>query len=171
MDINGVDLVPITGVRASEPVGEPTSSVAGIGDGRHPWALAFRDRLVAMSVANVNEALSHVNEHWSPRVIARVNDSYVKVAKVKGHLTWHKHDGEDELFWVQRGRLRIEYEGGRVVEVGAGELHVVPRGTLHNPIADEECWIVLVEPVTTQHTGDIIMDKTKTIAEQLGAKT
>jgi mannose-6-phosphate isomerase-like protein (cupin superfamily) len=124
-----------------------------------------------MSVANLDEAFARIDEHWSPQVIARVNDSYVKVAKVQGHLTWHKHDGEDELFWVQRGRLRIEYEGGRAVELGPGQLHVVPRGTLHNPVADEECWIVLIEPVTTQHTGDLVIDRTRTVEQQLGHLT
>jgi mannose-6-phosphate isomerase-like protein (cupin superfamily) len=71
-----------------------------------------------MDVANLEEAFSRVTEHWSPRVIAQVNDSYVKVAKLLGQLAWHQHDGEDELFWVVRGRLRIEYQGGRAVTLG-----------------------------------------------------
>ena len=121
-----------------------------------------------MITANLDQAFSGVGEHWSPHVIARVNDSYVKVAKVLGQLAWHKHDEEDELFWVVRGQLRIEYEGGRSVMLRAGDLHVVPRGTLHNPVAENECWIVLIEPTTTKHTGDVVTDKTKSIAEQLG---
>lgn len=123
--------------------------------------------LFAPSAVNVDRALSEVGEHWSPRVIARVNDSYVKAVKVLGHLTWHKHDQEDELFFVVRGRMRIEYERGRVVELGPGEMHVVPKGTLHNPAADEECCILLIEPVTTRHTRDVVMEKTKSIEEQL----
>jgi mannose-6-phosphate isomerase-like protein (cupin superfamily) len=67
-----------------------------------------------------------------------------------------------------RGRLRIEYEGGRHVDLGPGGLHVVPKGTMHNPVADEECWIVLIEPVTTLHTGDVVTDRTRSIEEQLG---
>jgi mannose-6-phosphate isomerase-like protein (cupin superfamily) len=118
-------------------------------------------------IANLDDAFAKVYEHWSPRVIARVNDSYLKVAKVKGVLTWHKHDGEDELFYVVRGRLRIEYEGGRHVDLGPGDVHVVPRDTLHNPVADDECWLLLIEPVTTKHTGDVVMEKTRSIAEQL----
>src|SRR5512144_1795920 len=98
---------------------------------------------MAQTVCNVDEALARLGDYWSPKVIARVNDSYVKVAKVQGQLTWHRHDGEDELFWIIRGRLRIEYEGGRFVDLGPGDVHVVPKGTMHNPIADEECWIVL----------------------------
>ena len=116
---------------------------------------------------NLDTAFSRVTDLWSPSVIARVNDSYVKVVRVRGQLTWHKHDGEDELFWVIRGRLRIEYEAGRSVELGPGDMHVVPKGTMHNPIADEECWMVLIEPVTTQHTGDVVIGRTKSIEEQL----
>ena len=118
-------------------------------------------------IANVEASFAEVTEHWSPKVIARVNDSFVKVAKVKGELAWHKHDGEDELFWIVRGSLKIEYEGGRVVDLRPGDLHVVPKATMHNPIAAEECWIVLIEPVTTKHTGDVVMEKTRSIEEQL----
>jgi mannose-6-phosphate isomerase-like protein (cupin superfamily) len=118
-------------------------------------------------VINLEHALSALDEHFSPRVIARVNDSFVKVAKGLGQLAWHKHDTEDELFWVVRGKLRIEYEGGRSVELGPGDLHVVPRNTLHNPVAEAECWFVLIEPTTTQHTGDVLIDKTKSVEQQL----
>jgi mannose-6-phosphate isomerase-like protein (cupin superfamily) len=117
--------------------------------------------------ANIDAAFDRVTDYWSPKVVARVNDSFVKVAKLSGQLTWHKHDEEDELFWIMRGRLRIEYEGGRVVELRPGDVHVVPRGTLHNPVAEEECWIVLIEPTTTKHTGDVVMEKTRSIDEQL----
>jgi quercetin dioxygenase-like cupin family protein len=112
-------------------------------------------------------AFEGVTEHWSPKVIARVNDQYFKVAKVLGQLAWHDHRDEDELFYVVRGQLTIEYEGGRSVELGAGALHVVPRGVLHNPVAHEECWIVLIETVTTKHTGDVDSPLTKTIEQQL----
>ena len=67
-------------------------------------------------------------EYWSPKIVARVNDQYVKVAKLRGHLTWHSHTHEDELFYVLRGNLRIEYEGGRAVQLKAGSIHVVPKG-------------------------------------------
>jgi mannose-6-phosphate isomerase-like protein (cupin superfamily) len=124
-----------------------------------------------MDPVNLDQAFAQITEHWSPQVIARVNDSYVKAVKVKGLLTWHKHDLEDELFWVLRGKLRIEYEGGRSVDLGPGEMHVVPRGTMHNPVAEEECWMVLIEPVSTAHTGDVVMEKTRSIEQQLGAAT
>jgi quercetin dioxygenase-like cupin family protein len=112
-------------------------------------------------------AFDAVTEHWSPKVVAQVNDQYVKVAKVRGELVWHSHDGEDELFYVVRGNLRIEYEGEQVVHLHEGSMHVVPRGVRHNPVADEECWIVLIEPVSTKHTGDVESPLTKSLAQQL----
>ena len=112
-------------------------------------------------------AAEKLTEHWSPKVVAEVNDQYVKVAKLKGSFTWHSHADEDELFLVLRGRLRIEYEGGRAVDLPAGSLHVVKRGVLHNPVAEEECLIALIETVTTKHTGDVETPLTRSLAEQL----
>ena len=84
-------------------------------------------------------------------------------------MTWHKHDDEDELFYVLRGRLVIEYEDGQVV-LNEGDFHVVPKGVMHNPVAKDECWIALIESVTTKHTGDVVTDKTKSIEQQLGSR-
>jgi len=112
-------------------------------------------------------ALDCVIEHWSPKVVGRVNDQYVKVAKLHGQLAWHKHDDEDELFQVVRGRLRIQFEGGAETVLEAGEFCVVPKGVLHTPVADEECWIVLIETVTSKHTGDVETPRTKSIEQQL----
>ncbi len=120
-----------------------------------------------MNTVNLLRELEQVKEYWSPRIVERVNDQFVKVARLKGSLTWHKHDDEDELFYILKGRLTIEYENDRV-ELNEGDIHVVPKGTMHNPVAEEECWIALVETVSTQHTGDVLIDKTKSIAEQLG---
>ncbi len=116
---------------------------------------------------NLLAALDSVTEHWSPKVIGRVNNQYVKVAKVRGQLAWHRHDDEDELFQVVRGRLRIQFEGGAETVLEAGEFCIVPRGVLHNPVADEECWIVLVETVTTKHTGEVDTPLTRSIEQQL----
>lgn len=116
---------------------------------------------------NLVAAFDGVTEHWSPKVVGRVNDQYVKVAKVRGQLTWHKHDDEDELFQVVRGRLRIQFEGGSETALEAGEFCIVPKGVMHNPVADEECWIVLVETVTTKHTGDVRTPLTRSIEQQL----
>ena len=107
-----------------------------------------------------------LTELWSPRVIAEVDDAYIKVARVKGSLAWHSHDQEDELFLVLEGRLCIELEDGSV-ELGAGELFVVPKGVRHNPVAQEECLLMLVERKSTLHTGDTVTDKTRSLAEQL----
>lgn len=107
-----------------------------------------------------------ISEYWSPRVIGRVNDQYVKIAKLKGEFVWHAHDAEDELFLVIRGTLRIQLEDG-AVELGPGQFVVVPRGVRHNPMAAEECWIMLIETVSTQHTGDVVTSRTRSIAEQL----
>ena len=105
-------------------------------------------------------------EFWSPRVVAEVDDAYVKVAKIKGTLTWHSHDGEDELFYILKGRLRIEMEAGNV-ELHEGDAFVVPKGVRHNPVAEEECHVMLIERKTTQHTGSEVTDKTRSIADQL----
>jgi quercetin dioxygenase-like cupin family protein len=118
---------------------------------------------------NLAHELAQLADHWSPRVVGRVNDQYVKVAKVKGELAWHQHDEEDELFLVVRGQLVIQLRDGDV-RIGPGEFYVVPRGTPHNPVADEECWIMLVETVTTQHTGDVRTPLTRSIEEQLGGR-
>ena len=105
-------------------------------------------------------------ELWSPRVVGEVDDAYVKVAKVHGSLTWHSHDNEDELFLVLKGRLRIEMEAGGV-ELGEGEMFVVPKGVRHNPVAQEECLVMLIERKSTLHTGDVKMEKTRSVADQL----
>lgn len=114
------------------------------------------------------EAAASLEELWSPRVVARVNDHLVKVARVEGEFVWHAHEGQDELFLVLKGSLRIEMEEGRAVTLGPGELFVVPAGTRHNPVAREECWIALVEPASTRHTGDVVTEHTRTLDEQMG---
>jgi quercetin dioxygenase-like cupin family protein len=107
---------------------------------------------------------------WSPRVVGQVNDQYVKVARVQGEFPWHTHENEDEMFLVLRGVLTIgrsEADGGSI-EVHPGEFFVVPRGLRHNTSAVEETWIVLIETVTTQHTGSEQTSMTRSLAEQLG---
>jgi mannose-6-phosphate isomerase-like protein (cupin superfamily) len=107
-----------------------------------------------------------LQELWSPRVIAEVDDAYVKVARVQGTFGWHAHADEDELFYVLRGQLTIEMESSSVV-LAAGDMFVVPKGVRHNPVASEECHVMLVERKSTLHTGDTVTDKTRSIAEQL----
>ncbi|WP_250445953.1 cupin domain-containing protein [Actinotalea sp. C106] len=112
--------------------------------------------------------LEQVVDHWTPRVVGRVNDQYVKVAKLLGELVWHAHEHEDEMFLVLSGRLRIQLEGAADVELGPGQFYVVPRGVRHNPVADEEVHIVLIETVTTTHTGDVTVAGTVPVDQQVG---
>ncbi len=105
-------------------------------------------------------------ELWSPRVVGEVDEAYIKVAKVHGELTWHSHADEDELFMVLKGHLRIEFEDG-AVELDEGQMCIVPKGKRHNPVAEQECHVLLIERKTTQHTGDVVMEKTRSIDEQL----
>lgn len=120
-----------------------------------------------IAATNLDDAFANVTDLWSPRVVGRVNDQYVKIAKVKGEFAWHKHEDEDELFQVFKGELRIQFEAGEEVLLRPGEFYVVPRGVLHNPIAEDECWIVLIETVTTKHTGDVVTPLTRSIEQQL----
>lgn len=109
---------------------------------------------------------SSLSEYWSPRVIAEVDDTYVKVAKVQGSLAWHSHEHEDELFLVLKGHLKIEMED-RTVELHEGDVFVVPKGVRHNPVAEQECHIMLIEKKSTLHTGDTVTEKTRSLTDQL----
>jgi mannose-6-phosphate isomerase-like protein (cupin superfamily) len=122
---------------------------------------------VQQEVVEITAALDGVVDHWSPKVVGRVNDQYVKVAKLLGQLVWHAHDDEDEMFLVVSGHLRIQLEGRDEVRLGPGEFFVVPRGVRHNPIAEEEVQIVLIETVTTAHTGSVVVEGTRSIEDQL----
>jgi mannose-6-phosphate isomerase-like protein (cupin superfamily) len=112
------------------------------------------------------QVASQLSELWSPRVVGEVDDAYIKVAKVHGSLTWHSHENEDELFLILKGRLRIEMEG-RTVNLNEGEMFVVPKGVRHNPVAEQECLLMLIERKSTLHTGDVTTEKTRSLAEQL----
>lgn len=109
---------------------------------------------------------SVLTELWSPRVIAEVDNAYVKVARILGRLGWHAHTDEDELFMVLRGQLRIELDDG-AVDLAQGELFVVPKGVRHNPVAEQECWLMLVERKSTLHTGGMVSPHTRSLADQL----
>lgn len=118
------------------------------------------------NVASPKQVAASLTEFWSPRVVAEVDDAYIKVAKVHGSLAWHSHENEDELFLVLKGHLRIEMESGPV-ELGEGEMFVVPKGVRHNPVAEEECHLMLIERKSTLHTGDVVTEKTRSLDEQL----
>ena len=118
------------------------------------------------AVSSPKQVAASLSEFWSPRVIAEVDDAYIKVAKVHGSLAWHSHENEDELFLVLKGQLRIEMEGGSI-ELNEGEMFVVPKGVRHNPVADQECHLMLIERKTTLHTGNTVTEKTRSLADQL----
>ena len=118
-------------------------------------------------------ACSALKDLWSPRVVGQVNNQYIKVAKVLGEFPWHSHKHEDEMFLVLRGVLSIARSdaNGGPVSLHPGEFFVVPRGVRHNTSATEEIWIVLIETVTTLHTGAEATPFTRSLAEQLGSSS
>ena len=102
---------------------------------------------------NLEDKFGKFSKHWSPHIMAQMNDFHVKAAKVLGEFVWHQHDDTDELFFVHKGTLTIKYED-RDVTVKAGEMHVVQKGVSHKPVADAECEILLIEPAGTLNTGE-----------------
>jgi mannose-6-phosphate isomerase-like protein (cupin superfamily) len=116
---------------------------------------------------NIAQKLSLFDEAWAPRIVGEVNDLHVKVVKLRGELFWHHHDDEDEMFLVLSGTLRMGLPGGDVL-VRPGEFIVVPRGVEHFPsCVDGEVQIVLIEPKTTLHTGNVVNERTKTKLETI----
>src|SRR5436305_11075544 len=108
---------------------------------------------------NLSEKFRLFDEQWSPKIAGEVNDSYVKLVKFQGPFVWHKHDGEDELFLVVRGRFRMEFRD-RHVWLEEGEFLIVPRGVEHRPVADVEAHVLLFEPASTLNTGDVRNERT-----------
>jgi mannose-6-phosphate isomerase-like protein (cupin superfamily) len=105
------------------------------------------------TVVNLAEKLAKIDDQWSPKIIAQMNDYHLKVVKVQGEFVWHSHAETDEVFLVLEGCLRIELEGGSVT-LQEGELYVAPKGVVHRPVAEEECHLLLLEPAGTINTGD-----------------
>ena len=112
-----------------------------------------------IKVIDVGAKFGQFQEHWHPRIVAELNDSYVKLAKLKGEFVWHQHENEDELFWVVRGTLTIKLRDRDLV-LGPGQMVVIPRGVEHLPVADEEVHVVLLEPKSTVNTGDVHSERT-----------
>jgi len=107
-----------------------------------------------MKVIDIEEKFSLFTQHWTPKIISELNGQQVKLAKVKGEFVWHDHTNEDELFLVIKGELRLEFRD-RSESVKQGQMIVVPKGVEHKPVAEEECWIMLIEPASIAHTGDV----------------
>ena len=103
---------------------------------------------------NLAEKLTRFDDRWNPRIIADLNDSDVKLVKVQGEFVWHHHAEEDELFFVLNGTLTIQLRDGAVT-LGPGEMVVIPKGVEHRPVAPEEVHLMLIEPKSTRHTGDV----------------
>ncbi|MGI9042167.1 MAG: cupin domain-containing protein [Gemmatimonadales bacterium] len=108
---------------------------------------------------NLVEKFGCFTDQWSPKIVADLNDSHVKLAKVQGEFVWHQHAEEDELFIVVRGELTIEMRDGQVT-LGPGELVVIPRGVEHRPVAREEVHLMLIEPKAIRHTGEVVSQRT-----------
>jgi mannose-6-phosphate isomerase-like protein (cupin superfamily) len=108
---------------------------------------------------NLPDKFSKFSEHWSPKIIAQVNDYHFKLAKVQGEFVWHDHPETDEVFFVVKGQLEIHFRGG-MVTLHEGEMFVVPKGVEHKPVAEQECQIMLVEPAGTVNTGNVVDEKT-----------
>jgi mannose-6-phosphate isomerase-like protein (cupin superfamily) len=108
---------------------------------------------------NLAEKFSRFADQWSPKIVADLNDSHVKLAKVQGEFVWHQHADEDELFIVVRGVLTIELRDGQIT-LGPGELVVIPKGVEHRPVARDEVHLMLIEPRGIRHTGDTVSERT-----------
>jgi len=113
-----------------------------------------------MNKINIQEKLSLFNDHWNPKIIAELNGQNVKLAKFLGEFVWHKHDDEDEMFYVLQGTLKIEFRD-KIVELTENECIVVPRGVEHKPVAENEVSVMLFEPASTVNTGSTTNDLTK----------
>ena len=112
-----------------------------------------------MKKINLASKYKKINEHWSPKVVAEINDYQFKLAKIKNDFIWHSHEDTDETFIVIEGKIYIEFED-ETVELSEGEMLVVPKGKKHRPYADEEAKIMLIEPKGVRNTGDIVSDLT-----------
>ncbi len=112
-----------------------------------------------MDKVNLLEKFGLFAETFHPKIVGDLNDHQVKVVKLQGEFVWHHHPEEDELFLVVRGRMRMGLRTGDV-ELAEGELFIVPKGVEHKPSAEEECWVVLIEPAGTLNTGNVVGEKT-----------
>lgn len=119
-----------------------------------------------MKKVNVNEKLSLISSYWDPKIIGELNGQFIKLVKFKGEFVWHKHDYEDEMFFVVKGNLKMELRDKTIV-INENEFIIIPKGVEHKPVADEEVSVMLFEPATTLNTGDKINELTKNILERI----
>jgi len=119
-----------------------------------------------VQAVNLSEKLRQVVDYWNPKIVGELNDSFVKVVKLKGEFLWHHHEHEDELFLVVKGTLRMRFRDKDVL-VREGEFLVVPRGVEHLPVADDEVHVVLLEPKSTLNTGNVRNERTVETLERI----
>ncbi|MEO6818891.1 MAG: cupin domain-containing protein [Ginsengibacter sp.] len=119
-----------------------------------------------MGKVNLEQKLSLFSDHWNPKIVGELNGQHVKLAKLKGEFIWHKHDKEDELFFVIKGILKMEYRDKTVI-INENEFLIVPKGVEHRPVADEEVSIMLFEPVETLNTGNAEGELTKYVLDRI----
>ena len=119
-----------------------------------------------MEVVNIKEKFSLFNERWSPKIIGQLNGQDVKIAKLQGEFVWHDHKDEDELFYIIKGTLQIEFRD-KTSTLNEGEILVIPKGVEHKPIAKEEVWVLLFEPSNIKHTGEVDHELTKETFEKI----
>jgi mannose-6-phosphate isomerase-like protein (cupin superfamily) len=119
-----------------------------------------------MEKVNLNEKFSKFSDHWSPKIAGEINDSYVKLVKLKGEFVWHHHEQEDELFLVVKGKLLIKLRD-RDILLEEGEFVIIPRGVEHLPIAEEEAHVILLEPKSTLNTGNTQNERTVSNPERI----
>jgi mannose-6-phosphate isomerase-like protein (cupin superfamily) len=112
------------------------------------------------------EAFARFHDHWSPKIAGELNDFQVKLVKLRGEFVWHRHEHEDELFQVVKGRLTMRLRSGELV-LDPGQFVIVPHGLEHCPAAEEECWVLLLEPATTLNTGDVENERTVRVLGRL----
>jgi mannose-6-phosphate isomerase-like protein (cupin superfamily) len=112
-----------------------------------------------IETVDLNDKFALFSEHWHPKIVGELNDSYVKLTRLKGEFVWHRHAGEDELFLVLRGKLKIRLRD-KDLEVGEGQFVIIPHGVEHLPVADEEVQVLLLEPKSTVNTGDQASERT-----------
>ena len=113
-----------------------------------------------MRKVNIKQSLDSFADMWSPKIVGEVNDAYVKLVKFRGEFVWHKHDEEDEMFFVVEGEIVIKLRDGDV-RLGRGEFVIIPRGVEHKPVAEEEAHVLLFEPKTVLNTGDVVNELTR----------
>ena len=119
-----------------------------------------------METINIREKFNQIQELWSPKIIGEINDSCVKIAKLKGEFLWHSHAEEDEMFYVFEGALTIRFRDGDV-NLSAGECVIIPKGVEHMPVAGEEVHVLLIEPKGTLNTGNVVNERTVSDPEKI----